>query len=87
MSPDGRVLVRVKSYGEELGRLDLKVDTEKKALVCWKWKKIPIDSTTIEPAPDVAAAGEALGGPGDRAGGPAAGDVQTGVHQGRGQEH
>jgi len=26
---DGRILVRVKSYGEELGRLELKVDTEK----------------------------------------------------------
>jgi 5'-nucleotidase/UDP-sugar diphosphatase len=51
---DGRILVRVKSYGEELGRLDLQVDTEKKAPVSWKWTKIPIDSTRIEPAPDVA---------------------------------
>jgi 2',3'-cyclic-nucleotide 2'-phosphodiesterase (5'-nucleotidase family) len=54
-SRDGRVQVRVKSYGEELGRLDLKVDTEKKAPVAWTWKRIPIDSTKIEPAGDVAA--------------------------------
>jgi 2',3'-cyclic-nucleotide 2'-phosphodiesterase (5'-nucleotidase family) len=53
-SRDGRVLVRVKSYGAELGRLELKVDTEKKAPVSWTWKRIPVDSTKIEPAADVA---------------------------------
>jgi 2',3'-cyclic-nucleotide 2'-phosphodiesterase (5'-nucleotidase family) len=53
MSRDGRVLVRVKGYGQELGRLELQVDTEKKAPVSWNWKTIPIDSTKIEPAPDV----------------------------------
>jgi len=53
---DGRILVRMKCYGEELGRLDLRVDTAKKAPVEWSWKKIVIDSTAIEPAPDVAAA-------------------------------
>jgi len=51
---DGRILVRVKSYGEELGRLDLKVDTEKKAPVSWSWKRIPVDGRKIEPAADVA---------------------------------
>jgi len=56
MTKDGRVMVRVKSYGEELGRLELKVDTEKKAPVSWNWKRIPIDSTRIEPAWDLAAA-------------------------------
>jgi 5'-nucleotidase / UDP-sugar diphosphatase len=55
MSRDGRVLVRVKGYGEELGRLELRVDTEKKAPVSWTWKRIPIDSTRIEPAPDMLA--------------------------------
>jgi 2',3'-cyclic-nucleotide 2'-phosphodiesterase (5'-nucleotidase family) len=55
LSRDGRVMVRMKSYGEELGRLDLEVDTEKKAPVAWTWKRIPIDSTKIVPAPDVAA--------------------------------
>jgi 2',3'-cyclic-nucleotide 2'-phosphodiesterase (5'-nucleotidase family) len=54
MSHDGRVLVRVKGYGAELGRLELKVDTEKKAPVSWTWKRIPVDSTKIEPAADVA---------------------------------
>jgi 2',3'-cyclic-nucleotide 2'-phosphodiesterase (5'-nucleotidase family) len=55
MSKDGRVLVRVKANCEELGRLDLKVDTEKKAPVSWTWKRIPIDSAKIAPAADVAA--------------------------------
>jgi 2',3'-cyclic-nucleotide 2'-phosphodiesterase (5'-nucleotidase family) len=55
LSRDGRVLVRVKSYGEELGRLDLQVDTEKKAPASWTWKRIPIDATKIQPAADVAA--------------------------------
>jgi 2',3'-cyclic-nucleotide 2'-phosphodiesterase (5'-nucleotidase family) len=52
-SHDGRVLVRVKGYGVELGRLELKVDTEKKAPVSWTWKRIPVDSSKIEPAADV----------------------------------
>jgi 2',3'-cyclic-nucleotide 2'-phosphodiesterase (5'-nucleotidase family) len=55
MSNQDHVLVRVKSYGEELGRLELKVDTEKKAPVSWTWKKIVIDDDKIVPAPDVAA--------------------------------
>jgi 2',3'-cyclic-nucleotide 2'-phosphodiesterase (5'-nucleotidase family) len=49
MSHDGRVVVRVRSYGEELGRLELKVDTEKKAPVSWTWKRIPVDSAKTEP--------------------------------------
>ncbi len=54
LNDHGRVLVRVRGYGEELGRLELKVDTEKKAPVSWTWKKIPVDSTTEKPAADVA---------------------------------
>jgi 2',3'-cyclic-nucleotide 2'-phosphodiesterase (5'-nucleotidase family) len=54
-SSGGRVLVRLKSYGEELGRLDLKVDTDTAKLAGWKWRRIPIDSTAIAPAADVAA--------------------------------
>jgi len=53
-SHDDRIMVRVKSYGEELGRLELKVDTEKKAPVSWNWKRIPVDSTKIEPDPEMA---------------------------------
>jgi len=55
MVRDGRVLVRVKAYGEELGRLDLQVDTEKKAPVSWTWKRIPIDDSKLEPDAAVAA--------------------------------
>jgi 5'-nucleotidase / UDP-sugar diphosphatase len=51
---DGRVQVRVKGYGEEVGRLELKVDTAKKSLVEWQWKLIPVDSTRIDPVPEVA---------------------------------
>lgn len=54
LNKDGRVLVRVRSYGEELGRLELKVDTEKKTLASWDWKKIPVDSTRETPDADVA---------------------------------
>ncbi len=54
VSRNGHVLVRVKSNGEELGRLELKVDTEKKAPVSWTWKRIPVDSRETEPAADVA---------------------------------
>jgi 2',3'-cyclic-nucleotide 2'-phosphodiesterase (5'-nucleotidase family) len=49
-----RVMVRVKSYGEELGRLDLQVDTERKAVVKSLWRIIPIRSKTLAAAPDVA---------------------------------
>jgi 2',3'-cyclic-nucleotide 2'-phosphodiesterase (5'-nucleotidase family) len=52
---DGRILVRVASYGVEVGRLDLQVDTEKKAPVKWNWKRIPVDPAARTPAPDVAA--------------------------------
>jgi 2',3'-cyclic-nucleotide 2'-phosphodiesterase (5'-nucleotidase family) len=52
---DGRILVRVKSNGEEVGKLTLQVDTAKKApLPGWKWTRIAVDSTAIPPAEDVA---------------------------------
>jgi 5'-nucleotidase/UDP-sugar diphosphatase len=51
---DGRVGVLVRGYGVELGRLDLDVDMAAKKLTHSEWKKIPIDSKTITPAPDVA---------------------------------
>ncbi len=49
------MVVRVKGYGEELGRLDLQVDTEKKAWLRGNGRRLPIDSTKIQPAADVAA--------------------------------
>jgi 2',3'-cyclic-nucleotide 2'-phosphodiesterase (5'-nucleotidase family) len=54
LNKDGRVVVRVRGYGEELGKLELKVDTEKKSAASWAWKKIRVDSTTETPAADVA---------------------------------
>ncbi len=53
MEEDGRLLVRAKGYGEELGRLEMRVDTEKKAPVSWVWKRIPISGRGAK-APDVA---------------------------------
>ena len=47
---DGRILVRVSGYGEELGRLELKVDTVKKAPVGYTWKHVPVDSSSLAPA-------------------------------------
>ncbi len=46
---DGRVLVYVKGYGTELGRLDLQVDIAKHQVASWKWTRIPIDSKKIVP--------------------------------------
>lgn len=54
LTKDGRILVRVKGYAEELGRLELKVDIETKAVVSSTWKHILVDSTTVKPAEDVA---------------------------------
>ncbi|MDP9171354.1 MAG: bifunctional metallophosphatase/5'-nucleotidase [Acidobacteriota bacterium] len=50
----GRIMVRVKAYGEELGRLELKVDTEKKAPVSWKWQHIVVDPAVYKPNAEVA---------------------------------
>jgi 2',3'-cyclic-nucleotide 2'-phosphodiesterase (5'-nucleotidase family) len=52
---DGRLLVRVRGYAEDLGRLELQVDTEKKQTVAWEWKRIPVDDDKVQPAADVAA--------------------------------
>ena len=49
-----RVLVRVKSYGVEFGRLDLQIDTDRKSPVSSTWKRIPVDSAALPPAPDIA---------------------------------
>ena len=51
---DGRIVVRVKAYAEELGRLELKVDTAKKAAVGYTWRHIAVDSSSTAPAADVA---------------------------------
>jgi 2',3'-cyclic-nucleotide 2'-phosphodiesterase (5'-nucleotidase family) len=56
MAQNGRVLVRVRGYGEDVGRLELKVDTVKKAPVEWQWKRITVDSTKLPAVPEVARA-------------------------------
>lgn len=53
MNVDGRVAVLVRSYGVQLGRLDLKIDVGAKKVRSAEWSKIPIDAS-IPPAPDVA---------------------------------
>ncbi len=49
-----RVLVRVKAYGGEFGRLDLKVDTATKKMVSYTHKRIPVDASI---APNEAVSG------------------------------
>ena len=51
---DSRVAVGCAGYGVDLCRLDLEVNRREKKLVSWKWKKIPVDSTAVAPASDVA---------------------------------
>ncbi len=53
---NGGFAVLLRSYGVELGRLDLEVDLAAKKVSSAEWKKIPINSRTIAPAPDVAQA-------------------------------
>ncbi len=55
MTKQGRVLVRVKSNAQELGKLKLQVDISKKAPVSFQWTVVPIVTSSIEPAGDVAA--------------------------------
>jgi 2',3'-cyclic-nucleotide 2'-phosphodiesterase (5'-nucleotidase family) len=54
LSEGNRVLVRVKSQGQELGRLETVVDKETKSLASWKWKRIPVNEKAPV-ADDVAA--------------------------------
>ncbi|HEY3416695.1 MAG TPA: bifunctional UDP-sugar hydrolase/5'-nucleotidase, partial [Armatimonadota bacterium] len=54
LESNGHVLVRVRAYGEELGRLDLQFDSKRKKLTSWNWKRIPVDGKLVRPAPDVA---------------------------------
>jgi 5'-nucleotidase / UDP-sugar diphosphatase len=51
---DHRYAVELKAYGVELGRLDVQYDLTKHEIASADWKRIPIDSHTIKPAPDVA---------------------------------
>ena len=41
---EGRICVKTRPYGRELGRLDIEFDLESKRIVSHQWKRIPIDS-------------------------------------------
>ena len=41
---EGRLCVKTRPYGRELGRLDIEFDLERKRIVSHQWKRIPIDS-------------------------------------------
>ncbi len=52
---DGRIAVRVRAFGEEIGRLELQVDLAAKKVVSSSWRRIEINANAITPAEDVAA--------------------------------
>jgi 2',3'-cyclic-nucleotide 2'-phosphodiesterase (5'-nucleotidase family) len=49
-----RYAVEAKAYGVEVGRLDVRFDMAKHEIVSADWRRIPVDSHKIAPAPDVA---------------------------------
>ncbi len=53
---DGRICVKLRSYGREIGRLDIEFDTEAMLIASYAWKRIPIDSNAIEADPETALA-------------------------------
>jgi 2',3'-cyclic-nucleotide 2'-phosphodiesterase (5'-nucleotidase family) len=53
---DGRVAVRVRANGVEVGRLDLAVDLARKTVAHSSWKRIPVNAESASPAEDVALA-------------------------------
>ena len=55
---EGRVCVKVRAYGRELGRLDLRVDIPNKRVVSYEWKRLPIDAGRYPPDAAVAKAVE-----------------------------
>jgi 2',3'-cyclic-nucleotide 2'-phosphodiesterase (5'-nucleotidase family) len=55
---DGRVAVRVKAYGVEIGRLDLEVDVARKTVLRSSWKRVPVHAESGRAAEDVAQAVE-----------------------------
>ena len=49
-----RLAVRVRAYGVELGRLDLKVDVANKEIASFEWRRIPVGAETHAPDPATA---------------------------------
>jgi 5'-nucleotidase / UDP-sugar diphosphatase len=52
---DGRLAVKVKSHGRELGRLDLTLDTATGQVTEWRWQAIPVHADRYPADPDVQA--------------------------------
>jgi 2',3'-cyclic-nucleotide 2'-phosphodiesterase (5'-nucleotidase family) len=52
---EGRICVKVRAYGRELGRLDLEVDVPNKKVVSYHWQRIPIAASRYRPDDTVAA--------------------------------
>ncbi len=50
----GRYAVEAKSYGVEVGRVDMKFDTATKQVTSAEWTRIPVNSRKIAPVPEVA---------------------------------
>ena len=55
---DGRMAVRMKAYGVEVGRLDLEVDMARKTVAHSSWKRIPVNAESASPSEDMALAVE-----------------------------
>ncbi|MCX6612748.1 MAG: hypothetical protein NTW74_18095, partial [Acidobacteria bacterium] len=51
---EDRVGVRLRSYGSELGRLNIRYDKATKKVLSADWKRIPINTTAFQPDPVVA---------------------------------
>ena len=47
----GRICVKTRPYGRELGRLDVEFDVGNKRLVSYRWKRIPINTHQYLPDP------------------------------------
>lgn len=52
---DGRLVVKVRAYGRELGRLDLDYDADNKRLVGYDWRRIEVTAKKYPADPEVQA--------------------------------
>jgi 5'-nucleotidase / UDP-sugar diphosphatase len=52
---EDRVGVRLRAYGTEFGRLDLRYDKAARKVVSANWRRVTVDSQTYPPDPEVAA--------------------------------
>lgn len=55
---DGRICVKLRAYGREIGRLDIDFDPQAKRIANYRWKRIPVDARAVAADPDTALAVE-----------------------------